>query len=523
MKSLLAKLSLGKKLGISFGLMVVIGLASGLFTIMKINRLSELSNSISQIWIPGIVKSAELKELAVSAEAAQYELLGANNDKEFSEAEDRLNSQIGSIQIYLKTFADLQLSDEEAGQVGEIESTWQTLVEANEKLVAFAKAKKTDEAHTFLKAELAPKFDKIEQILKSISDNQYKGGMEALELSNHSFSTTKVATITGVALASLLSVILAFTIYKFITASLSSIIMTLRECAKSTSDYTKELDQASSSLSNQATDTASSITETASAVEEITSMIEKSTQNALQSQEISNESRNSVAQAQSAAERLSAAVNEIDQGIQKMGVQTANVLKAFESIATFMNSIDQKTKNIDDIVFQTKLLSFNASVEAARAGEAGKGFSVVAAEVGSLAELSGKISHEINAIVRQSITEVQEITKDTKKELSSSQDENKSNIQQGHTTVGEFEKIFTDLVNGVTQISGMVEEIATASQEQSKGIREISKAMATLDKATQENSMASQGVAETSKNLNLQTEALLQSVSSMEELLNGAA
>jgi methyl-accepting chemotaxis protein len=65
-------------------------------------------------------------------------------------------------------------------------------------------------------------------------------------------------------------------------------------------------------------------------------------------------------------------------------------------IVKVIQEIETKTKVINDIVFQTKLLSFNASVEAARAGEQGKGFAVVAEEVGNLAQMSGNAAKEIS-------------------------------------------------------------------------------------------------------------------------------
>jgi methyl-accepting chemotaxis protein len=77
------------------------------------------------------------------------------------------------------------------------------------------------------------------------------------------------------------------------------------------------------------------------------------------------------------------------------------------SIVKVIAEIGDKTKVINDIVFQTKLLSFNASVEAARAGEQGKGFAVVAEEVGNLATMSGKAAEEISSMLGDSMGKVE--------------------------------------------------------------------------------------------------------------------
>src|SRR3954468_23516662 len=71
-------------------------------------------------------------------------------------------------------------------------------------------------------------------------------------------------------------------------------------------------------------------------------------------------------------------------------------------LKTSFQAIQNKTRVINDIVFKTKLLSFNASIEAARAGQYGKGFSVVAEEVGRLAQTSGKAAKEIEALLSES-------------------------------------------------------------------------------------------------------------------------
>jgi methyl-accepting chemotaxis protein len=76
-------------------------------------------------------------------------------------------------------------------------------------------------------------------------------------------------------------------------------------------------------------------------------------------------------------------------------------------IINIISDISEKTKVINDIVFQTRLLSFNASVEAARAGEHGKGFAVVAEEIGKLASVSGNSAKEINDILGHATTQVE--------------------------------------------------------------------------------------------------------------------
>ena len=109
-----------------------------------------------------------------------------------------------------------------------------------------------------------------------------------------------------------------------------------------------------------------------------------------------------------------------------------------QEVVEIIQEIEEKTKAIDEIVFQTKLLSFNASVEAERAGEHGRGFSVVAQEVGNLAQLSGKSASGINEILGESIKRVKSISHD-----------NSVKVDEGTSSVIESAKILKRLIKNL--------------------------------------------------------------------------
>lgn len=111
------------------------------------------------------------------------------------------------------------------------------------------------------------------------------------------------------------------------------------------------------------------------------------------------------------------AIEDIHKSNQNMMMSVEKSNANIEEIIQVIHEISNKTKVINEIVFQTKLLSFNASVEAARAGEQGKGFSVVAEEIGSLAAMSGNAAQEISAMLTESTTKVEKIVNTTKSEV----------------------------------------------------------------------------------------------------------
>ena len=114
-------------------------------------------------------------------------------------------------------------------------------------------------------------------------------------------------------------------------------------------------------------------------------------------------------------------------------------------IVDLIREIEDKTKVINDIVFQTKLLSFNASVEAARAGEYGKGFSVVAEEVGNLAEMSGHASKEIEGLLSHSISQVENLSKQNHGQVSGFEGQIQNEIEDLKLFKKRFHELFSEL------------------------------------------------------------------------------
>jgi methyl-accepting chemotaxis protein len=173
-------------------------------------------------------------------------------------------------------------------------------------------------------------------------------------------------------------------------------------------------------------------------------------------------------------------------------------------------AIGEKTKVMDEIVFQTKLLSFNASVEAERAGEHGRGFAVVAQEVGNLAQMSGKAAQEISHILSESIVKAETITT-----------ENKRKVEGGGQLVSETASALKEIQESAGAVTSGANQVLSASKEQASGIKQVNVAMTTLEKATQENSALAEEVASTSEEMASQCQGLDSIVSELTRLVHG--
>jgi len=182
--------------------------------------------------------------------------------------------------------------------------------------------------------------------------------------------------------------------------------------------------------------------------------------------------------------------------------------------------IGHKTDIINEIVFQTKLLSFNASVEAARAGEHGAGFAVVAEEVGKLAQMSGNAAKEIGTLLRESTEKVESIVFKTKTAVETLLSDSKSKADFGMNVANQCSDVFEKIVKDVSHVSQRAREIVNACNEQSKGITEVTDAIVQFDSTTQQNVITSEQFSRWAKSLKAQAVSLESVTSSLTDTIS---
>jgi len=361
-----------------------------------------------------------------------------------------------------------------------------------------------------------------EKIMKPIAEFEMLLNARTDATVNHFIFLGNMLLIAIGILACMLAVTMVWsnkTTRKFIL----DISLRIAEYADQVSEGSNELNSISVSLSQATVEQSSSLQETSSAIQQTSSMVVKNTENAKQAAETSAQSLSYTNEGKAAVEKMIQSIDDISRSNELIVSQVDHSNQQMEAITTMIKEIGEKTKVINDIVFQTKLLSFNASVEAARAGENGKGFAVVAEEVGNLAAMSGRSAKEISDLLEGSIRRVESIVAETRTAVQSSIAEGKEKVKSGVSTAKTCEGILNQIITNVTDVSRMAAEISGASQEQSQGIGEITKAIEQLDSATQQNAASSEKTAHASGELAHQATSLKNTVHELVQTITGKA
>jgi len=332
-------------------------------------------------------------------------------------------------------------------------------------------------------------------------------GMHPDDAFSEIIALQKVFYIT-LAVAFIICCFVSIFIVSRLYGQLVDVIEGLRASAGRTLEFVSQLNEMSGKVNDMSSSQASAIQETASTLDEVSQMVKMSAQNANNSVDISSKSEGSANTGKQIVAKVVAAMNGIKDSNENILTTTSEGNQKINEIVSVINEISEKTKVINDIVFQTKLLSFNASVEAARAGEHGKGFAVVAEEVGNLAQMSGKAAEEIGEILGESISRVENIVTENQSAIEKIMVTSKDKIEQGIDITGECDRALEEIVEGVKVVSTMSQEISTATKEQESGVSNISMAMNQLQDSTNENSNIAFQTLKCSEQLDKETDYL---------------
>lgn len=267
---------------------------------------------------------------------------------------------------------------------------------------------------------------------------------------------------------------------KSVSSSIDGIAHNLSITASNVTEASKKLTHTSNQLADGTTKQASSIQETSSTLEESASMLHQTTQNTKQAAILAKHAKDAAS---------------------KGNVEMHKMLGSMDELKKSSAEISKIIKVIDEIAFQTNILSLNAAVEAARAGDAGKGFAVVAEEVRNLAQRSAQAAKDTAAIIESNIN------------LS----------EQGLKISEQVNGSLLEINNEANKVSELLDEISTASQEQEIGINQINKAISQMEYVVQANASTAQESSSSAELLSSYSDNMKDIINSLVGLVRGVS
>lgn len=510
---MLKKLGLQKYLlTVVFGV-VLISFLSSLFTVSYIQKnMNELLDASQK----SAASSNSIIELSIDISSIQSGLSPLITEKD----PDVLEAGIVKIKDKMKeTTAGIEACKFECQKVKELNTSYQEKV--NELIDKKILLGKTSEAIEYFIQDVSPLY------LQGLVELEQKG--DVVKKNTELFikkSEEQAVNLKYAIMASSLCMILIITIGGL--SFRTSLVRVLKQISEQLNGSTVTLHDTSAKvattsdfLSESSTEQNATIQATSQAVQEISQMTDINRNNVQISTENAKQSQTKIAEGKDAIAKMLSSINQISLSNKKMVEQINRNETEFAEVINVIKNIDEKTKVINDIVFQTKLLSFNASVEAARAGEHGKGFAVVAEEIGNLAIMSGTAANEISELLNTSVTRVNEIVKNSQSSMNNIVESGKSTIDEGNRNAENCNVIFDQISSESQSICNILEEINAGTQEQSKGIEEVNKSMLQLNDVANKSEQVAQESLQMSAKLNEQSESLGQIVDELVIMLNG--
>ena len=251
-------------------------------------------------------------------------------------------------------------------------------------------------------------------------------------------------------------------------------LLILEQLAKQNQKDSSHLDDSVRSLAALTQEHSASTAEMSSGINDVQLKVESNTEEL-------NESIQIVSEVQ---EQSQSAMNSMTQMSENMA-DISNSVKSLGEIEDIMSQMSDKLSVINDIVFKTQLLSFNASIEAARAGQHGRGFAVVAEEVGSLALSSGTASKEIQSLLENSGGKVNQIVSQIQ-----------SRVENAVTTTDSTHKQFNQLFSRLGEVNSIVSRVGERNHYFLESFTQFNTALDMLKRASAENDNITQKVQE---------------------------
>ena len=469
-------MTVGRKIALAFGMVVVLTIVLGAMALTSVNRMNTFQVATVTDAMPGVYEMSRAERVAKDMRIEMLMYAATNSPSERAQyVADvaKLKDQFaGIMKDYEKTV--FRALDRE--MFGRIDPAFNRFFAAWGAVLAQGQQIGNQEALSQYRRTIAPAFQEFEKAIIDQVDQNKSYGDECTANSARAAQFASWGTWFCLIFALIISGGLGFWIVRGINTSLRLSASELSEGAGQIASAASQVATSSQSLAQGSSEQAASLEETSASSEEVTAMTRKNAENSRSAAEVMAEVDGQIKDGNRALDEMVVSMNEINSSSDK---------------------ISKIIKVIDEIAFQTNILALNAAVEAARAGEAGMGFAVVADEVRNLAQRSAQAAKDTAALIEESI----------------------ARSTGGNAKLQQVANVIRTITDSAARVKTLVDEVSLGSQEQARGIEQISKAVAQMDQVTQSTASSAEESASASEELSAQAQALRQVVTRLEALV----
>lgn len=485
---MLKNMSMLKKI-LAMGVFSILGmLILGVISIQNTNTLSGASKNVVENVLPAVQKISLLNMHHDGLVGVVYKSYYAGlkfNETEKKEMVTEFEDTKKEFYKLLSEVESLHLSDETTLAINQIKPSLDSYVKSAEELVHLGVNNKKVEFENNV-PQFEASFHRLEKDLERLGNIIRSEGDRTQSFIEEEITYATTTSYGVLVLVLLISIIFGAWVTIDLVSTLKNVVGSIRTQVLGLSEGAEQVQTSASVISKITGSQAAALTETAASIEEIKAMSNKTSENSDKSKAMAEKSALDSEEGERALKKLLNSLEDINQANMGLVDVFSENSHRMKEMSNLIQEIGSQTRVINDIVFQTKLLSLNAAAEAARAGEHGKGFSVVAEEVGNLAEMSGQAAKQITNRLAESIKYVDNLISEMEQKLKQKIEINQRTLVESKSVAESCRQSLENAVLVAKQVSDLVSNISDATSEQNTGITEITSAVSMLEQNNQE-------------------------------------
>ncbi|WP_347557991.1 methyl-accepting chemotaxis protein [Robbsia sp. KACC 23696] len=478
-------LKIGARLGIGFGLVILLLCASAANSLLGLTAENAATRSVTQNLYPKAAALADIRYLVADMGRTVRSVVDGYDQKTIDINTKAYQADKAELAADMRIVDTAINSDTGRRMYADVDQKGQLFVSMLDQVMSLAASGQRDQARKVMFVDINTAQREYQNSVADMLAFQKQRMDQGAADSDAVFSNSRIVTIVVALVSLVMGVLLAVYITRSVTAplrdavavadrvaagdltsrivvastdetgqlllalkrmqdSLTTTVGAVRGNAEGVATASGQIAQGNTDLSQRTEEQAASLEQTAASMEELTATVRLNAENARQ------------------GNVLASSASEI---ALRGGEVVGQVIGTMTGIAESSAKVGEIISVIEGIAFQTNILALNAAVEAARAGEQGRGFAVVAGEVRTLAQRSAAAAKEIKTLI----------------------DESSQRVTAGTALVSQAGTTMSEVVGSVKRVTDLMGEISAASVEQQTGIEQVNQAVSQMDEVTQQN------------------------------------